>query len=79
MNIYLLKFTFQGYECYEGFVVAAHTHEEAKEIIKAYMIDAMAENESDCFENDIDVFIVIGQADAHIKEPVILLTDYSSP
>lgn len=80
MNIYLLKLDVGGYNCYNGFVIAAHSKDEAKEIAKEKTFDGgWSDNESDCFESEsgIAVFDFIGVADESIKTPKILLEDFT--
>lgn len=78
MKIYLLKLNFQGYNCYNGFVVAANNKDEAIALMDDYLQDRHTDNESDCLANDIESFVEIGIADSSIAEPQILLTDFSA-
>lgn len=78
MNIYLLTLEFQGYNCYEGFVIAAHDKDEAIALAKQYVETSCTDNSNDCFEKELAQLDVIGKADTSIDTPGVLLTDFTA-
>jgi len=75
MNIYLITMDEVDYDEYRGFVVAANTEQEVKDLCRISKEKNETKFPDNLYESNIESITIVGTTDKYDK-PEIILSDY---